>query len=92
MSRQEDRQTRLEQLFNEALEARLQEEVGKGTYWREQLTFKLKEKAMIEYLVSGQVARDYAFVTVGRLERYVAIQGPKQMSSSNGDSSLRSGD
>ncbi len=70
------RHTRLEQMFNEALAEKVHNKylgpgstVGQYYNWKDGLIYRLKEKAMTGYMVSSQVARDYARITVGRLER-----------------------
>jgi hypothetical protein len=83
MTREDDRHTRLEQMFNEALEKKLfadcpLDNEHRKYDWAQRLEWQLKEKAMTEYMVSSQVARDYAKITVGRLERYARTQSGKQ--------------
>lgn len=83
MTREDDRHTRLEQLFNEALEKKLYENYPfdneyRRFDWAQRLEWQLKQKAMTDYMVSSQVARDYARITVGRLERYAKTLLEKQ--------------
>ena len=89
MTREDDRHTRLEQMFNEALEKKLYENCPlENEYrrydWAQRLEWQLKQKAMTDYMVSSQVARDYAKITVGRMERYARTHFQReQMSEQN---------
>jgi len=83
MTREDDRHTRLEQMFNEVLEKKLYENYpADNEYrrydWAQRLEWQLKQKAMTDYMVSSQVARDYARITVGRLERYAKTLSEKK--------------